>query len=99
MVDVVLDLASCSSVGVLMLHPGEHITHVLEHAQLRNDVGKLLCKKQDVSGSYGTLHATTQRLAWLEDGASNLDAKCSCSFPLAALQDVAMSALLHLLPY
>jgi hypothetical protein len=89
--DIVLDRAGCSSVGVLKLTAGEHICHVLEDVCLASEVGRIGPSGLDISATSGTLHATTQRVAWLGNGASNIDNKRSCSIPLQALEEVAMS--------
>ena len=88
--NLVLDPANCANIGQPELARGEHISHVLEHAQLSSEVGAIGPRGKSIEGASGTLHATTQKLVWLEDGATNIDAKRSCSMPLAAMADVAM---------
>lgn len=95
---VILDRADCASVGVPLLQPGELTSLVLEQVQLDSEVGPVgpssnSSSSNDVTGVSGSLHATTKRLIWLEDGASNLTRKRSCSMPLAAVAEVALSAL------
>lgn len=86
--DIVLDRVQVSSANALALQPGEYLSHVLDDAQLRNDVGRLGPPGQDITDVKGTLQATTQRLAWLEAGATSSSPGRSCSLTLAALQDM-----------
>lgn len=74
------------------LHPNEHMSHVLDNAQIKCESYSLGPDGKDVSGVVGTLQATTRRLVWVESGSSPGNNKRSCAVPLTCIESVGICA-------